>query len=506
MVLAIFFLSLALASGTTVWDRDEARFATAALEMTRTGNLLVPTLNGELRAQKPILPYWVMAASMRVAGATATAARLGSCLGLALAAAFTGWLGWRLVSPRAGLLAAAILATTPLALLEGAAATADALLLAFVTGAVAVGVLSGSWLGLSLLLGLALLTKGPVGLVLPILILAFARPAEKRRLFIASILGLAIFALWFVPANQATQGRFLAIGLGHEVVTRVAQPLEGHGGRFLLSLPYYVPVVLVGFLPFTLYLPAALAALRGSAQRRLLLAWIAVPFVLFTLVATKLPHYVLPIWPAFALAVAALLDRERRGELSPDDRRWLRRGLFLYLPLAALAVAVLGVLAWHLPWPGLAAPLVTLGGLGAASALTASILHVRGRFTRAAHVLVAGSASMALVAGLWLGPRVEVLKPVPRLVAAIRRAVPEAPPTATFGFGEPSLGFLLGGQPLKHLQTRAQAEAWLGGPGPRLLVTTRALALPSAREVASAAGPNLSKGEWVELVALVRDP
>ncbi len=78
--------------------------------------------------------------------------------------------------------------------------------------------------------------------------------------------------------------------------------------------------------------------------------------------------------------------------------------------------------------------------------------------------------------------------------------------TATLGFEEPSLGFLLGGEPVTRLQTRAQAEAWLAGPGPRLLVATRALAPPSAWEVASASGPNVSKGEWVELVALVRNP
>src|SRR6185503_21121189 len=81
---------------------------------------------------------------------------------------------------------------------------------------------------------------------------------------ITTILGVALFLAWGIPADRATGGEFLRRGIQHHVVERVTRPLESHGGEFFLSLPYYVPVVLIGFLPGVSYLPAAMSALLGK--------------------------------------------------------------------------------------------------------------------------------------------------------------------------------------------------------------------------------------------------
>src|SRR6185295_18687980 len=112
-----------------LWDRDEPRFAQAAVEMLSSGDWLVPTFNGELRADKPIFSYWWMATAVRAFGSSEWSLRACSLLALALSA----WLTWRIarrsLSNSAALLAAGVLVSSPLALGEGTVATTDALLL-----------------------------------------------------------------------------------------------------------------------------------------------------------------------------------------------------------------------------------------------------------------------------------------------------------------------------------------------------------------------------------------
>src|ERR1700726_2000307 len=248
---AIFASLLALASRTTLWDRDEPRFAQATVEMIASGDYLVPTFNGSLRADKPILAYWWMALPMRLLGPSALAARLGSAAAMAIVALLTFAAARRLLPAGAGTWAMAVLAATPLAVVEGQAATADALLLAAGTGALAcfAAALTGDgrrlwpWLGLGLALGLAQLAKGPVGLAVPGLGIATtlailgrrARQEEETapgpgeaevvpvgryamRAALAALLGVAIFCAWGVPANLATGGELARGGIGKDGV------------------------------------------------------------------------------------------------------------------------------------------------------------------------------------------------------------------------------------------------------------------------------------------------
>jgi len=600
---AIFAVLLALASRTTLWDRDEPRFAQATVEMIASGDFLVPTFNGSLRPDKPILAYWWMALPMRLLGPSAVAARLGSAAAMAIAALLTFAAARRLLPAGAGPWAMAVLAATPLAVVEGQAATADALLLAAVTGALAcfAAALTGHgrrlwpWLGLGLALGLAQLAKGPVGLAVPGLgiattlvllgrraraaraavdaaadtgapapreaaaveqegtVAAATRESEvvpvgryAMRAVLAALLGVAIFCAWGVPANLATGGELARVGIGKHVVGRALGAMEGHGGGawhgwrgWVSGLPFYLAVAWVGFAPWVLWLPAAVSAtlggrLGGERGRALLIGWVVPTFALMTLAATRLPHYVLPAWPALALAVGGTLEAERRGELAPRDLRWLRRGAWLLGPLAGLALAAalavpaaLAAFGRHSapegPSPvagasrvdlaaGLALPCLALAAVLAVAGGWALRDHLAGRYRRAAAVLVGGALAAALVAGGMVAPAIERLKPAPRLAAAVRAATAPAVPVATFEYAEPSFTFYLGRWPVRELRDAGAVGAWAAEGGPGVLVLPRSVAqalgreLAGTAEIAAAKGWNVAKGRPLELVALLRGP
>ncbi len=390
---AVLLVFLAFAPQTSLWDRDEPRFARAAVEMARSGNWLYPTFNGAVRPDKPILIYWLMASSVRWMGATEGAVRCWSALAAALSCLFTFLIGRRLFSVRSGLLAMLILATSPLFMLEAAAATADAVLLAATTAAMAafVSLLDAPTLGracgLTAAFAIAQLAKGPVGLLVPLaamlgaLVLTAKTPEAvgQRRIGVlvvaAAAVSVLIFLLWAIPANAASGGTLARVGLGHHVLERIVSPLESHGGPYLLALPYYLPVVAFGFMPWILHVPGALYSVVSGGQgggraRSVLVPWIVLPVVGFSLVATRLPHYVLPVWPALAVAVAGTLEAARRGALCATGRLWLRRGVWLYCPLTLLILVGGAVLALRSPIDGLGVGIAVItAGLAVVAAI-----------------------------------------------------------------------------------------------------------------------------------------
>ena len=516
---------LLLAPRTTLWDRDESRFARSSVEMLSSGDFLVPTFAGELRPHKPPLLPWLMALSASVLGPTETAFRLWSALAHGASVLLTFAAGRRLAGERAALFGAAFLALAPLALLEGAAATADAVLLAGLTGVLAVfaDAATRGTRGRHFVLGaaasaVAQLAKGPVAFALPLLglggalLLAPAAFRERRRLAgllaASSLLGLLPVLGWGLLADVATNGRLLAEAIGTHVVGRSLAPMEGHGSGLLAGPLYYAVVLLAGFSPFTLFLPGVAARVRRGgrlepAARAILLGSALAPFLLFSVVATKLPHYLLPAFPALALLAGEAAEA--------GEKRGLFAGALLLGPLVVVELAALALVVVEPPFSGLRVPaaatfLVLLAGIPAALALLRS-----GRSRAAVAALLATTAA-ALVAGVGFGlPALEAWKPVPRLAADARRAVGEVP-AAAFGFEEPSVFVHFGPGPVERLGSEADAARWARRAGPGLLVTTRGgfeglverQGLLPLVPVAWRGGLNVSKGAPVELVALAR--
>jgi 4-amino-4-deoxy-L-arabinose transferase-like glycosyltransferase len=330
IVLGVLTLGLhaAGAGSLPLIDRDEPRFAEASREMRERGDWIVPYFNNEPRLAKPPLIYWCQAASYALFGETDLAARFPSALAAALTALLVFGFGSRLYDEKTGLWAAIVFSTSLHVLALGKAATADMAMIFFFTAAAWSGwELAGSgeprknalfnfwwWIFYSSL-ALGFLAKGPLAWLPLGSLFIFSKFAKKDGLrraihFEWGIpLTLILVALWAVPALMRTNGDYFTVGIGKNVLGRSLGAMEGHGGRdaltYLLMLPFYFVTVFASFWPWSLYLPGLLRRLKDPATRGpreiYLLSLILPVFLVFTLVATKLPHYTLPAFPFLAL-------------------------------------------------------------------------------------------------------------------------------------------------------------------------------------------------------------
>jgi 4-amino-4-deoxy-L-arabinose transferase-like glycosyltransferase len=317
-------------------DRDEPRFAEASREMIERGDYVVPYFNNRYRFDKPPLTYWAQVASYRVLGQNPFAARLPSALAAALAAVGIFAWGRRAVSERAGFWAAIIFTLCLQTFIHAKAAVADMWLVLFMTLAHWAGYellrdrFAGNWRSLVvrpsglrpwwwlfyLSLALAFLAKGPIGWMPlgTVVVFQFLRPVSHfsgRFLFVRGILlMLALVALWGVPALLRTHGEFLEVGLGRHVVGRSFGTMQGHGGSSIVaalaSLPFYFLTVFITFAPWSWKLPWLTRRLWRSrdALDLYLIAGTGVIVIIFTIVKTKLPHYILPAFPLLGLLLA----------------------------------------------------------------------------------------------------------------------------------------------------------------------------------------------------------
>jgi len=504
----ILCVYLFFAGRTTLWDRDEPWYARATVEMIESGNYLYTTFNGRLFLDKPILVYWLMSLPVGLLGPTELAFRFFSAVGTVATCLLTWHVGCRLFGPRAGLWAMLVLASTLLVLIVGNLAIMDAVMMSFIVGALACfvasvcrGVRAAHLVGLALLTGLAMLAKGPMGLV-PLIVIVAAVVLGRRALplgrryvlycLLATLGGGAIFCAWFMSANEATGGEMFRQGIGRHVLGRMSRPMAQHGGNFLLYLPYYLPVVVLGFFPWVLHLPGAISAtiggrLGGPTGRAVLLAMILPVFVGMSLVATKLPHYVLAIWPGLALGVGATIRAWQKGQLAQRDLIWLRRGVWLFGPIGMLVGLAMMVASFLAPVPGFR----LCGTVTAAVLLATTFAAVWAHRTRgpavSGAVLLAGMLLTALAVNVLVAPEIEKVKIVPPIARRIRRITPPEVPVATYGFDEPSLNFYLR-RPVRSFRderaTPRQVLDWLRRRRDGVLVLTS-----QAMRSLEAAGP-----------------
>lgn len=537
LAMIILCLYFGLTTASTLWDRDEPRFSRATVEMVQSGNYLYPTFNGDLRPDKPILIYWLMSIPVRLLGASELACRMVAPLATLGAALLTARGAALLAGPLAAVPAFLMLTLSPLMLVSGTAATTDALLLFCMTGAVCAflsawrhGFRPRHGLLMALALAGALLTKGPVGLLPVLMILACLallgrgalRPLPFAFWMIAAIaIAIGAFLAWGIPANLATNGQFGARGIGHHVVKRATTPLESHGGQSILFYFTYLPVIVMAFFPWTLYLPALFSRTPSSAAegtpphnilRKAVLGWALPILVVMSLVATKLPHYILPAFPAMAIGSAAgflrMREAGRRRKLGPAG--WT--GLVLFCVAGGALGLGLTLAPWFLPVFGLRAPATALGLLFLAMTTVAAVQFRRRRHEATLATLAAGMALVMLTAAFLLLPAIETYKISPRVAECILRATPPGVPVSTCGYGEPSLTFYLDRGVVESLEESRLAE-WVARRGPGVLVITRPkLRLHRAllrhkdylHTVDRIRGFNYSQGKWVTLLILER--
>ncbi len=328
LALALFFINL---GATGLFDADEPAYAGAAREMLARGDWVTPYFNGQPRFDKPILFYWLILLSYRFFGITEFAVRFWSALaGVGLVV-----LLWRAARRRMGSEAAlwtgvSFSANLLTALLARAAVT-DMLLTFFVTAAVLAGLTAveepesgtrwparGMWVAMAL----AVLVKGPVGLLIPAMALGGCLVAFRevraglRRLlpWEGPVLFLLIAAPWYALVLRANGWAFIDGFVIKHHLTRYTGVISSHAG----PLWFYLPVVLVGFFPWSGFLPAALWRAAGTARRRRVetagdrlavtcLCWLTGLFVFFSLAGTKLPSYLFPAFPAMAFLAGSAI-------------------------------------------------------------------------------------------------------------------------------------------------------------------------------------------------------
>jgi len=510
-------------------DRDESRFAQASRQMVDSGDYVRIRFGQEERNKKPAGIYWAQAASVHAVEALGIGHRgeiwpyrLPSLLGAWLAVLATFQWGRALVGRRAAFLAAALLASSMVLVVETHIAKTDAALLA--TVAVAMGLLGRAYLapatftavqaaGFWAVLGVSILLKGPIGPLVALLTVVTLAAADRGASWLARLrplwglpLMLAVAAPWFIAIGIATEGRFFSESVGGDMLSKVSSGEEAHGGP-----PGYYLLLF----PLTAF-PAAFLALRAlpAAWRdrlnpgtRFLLAWAAPSWLMFEAVATKLPHYVLPAFPALMLLGAAwAMDPLRR-----PAPRWLAA---LGIGLLVLVAVALGVAAALLPWLAdhridpvalLALPaaglllwgtLATLRRRGIAQAgLAAAILAVP------LYAVVLGGVLPRLTAP-WIGPR---------LAELLTEAAPSGQVQGQFGivgYHEPSLVFATGADTVLLRDGAAAAEFLAGAPGRIVAVGDRDIApfraaleqrALAVRDLGTVEGYNYTRGRRLTL-------
>lgn len=482
-----------------VLDRDEARYAQATAQMLQSGDFVRITFLDEDRNKKPVGIHWMQSAAVAVTTGEAARAiwayRLPSVLGAILAAIAAALIAGRLLGARAGLYAGTLMGASVLMGAEAGIAKTDAML----AGATALSLYAllrlrlaepgdrrarRTWaVGVWALMGLGILIKGPVtplavvlgALTLVVMEAWAARPdagvATALRRSIAWLKPLAfwpgpvlagvIVLPWLISVQIATDGAFLREALGDDLGPKMVSGDEGHGGPpgfHLLALP-------LTLFPAALFLPAGLAAARRALRTdgttalaaRVLIAFSLPLWVMFELLPTKLPHYVLVAFPAI-MGLCAW------GALEWDRTRLVWRGMGVML-------SVIGVLVW-----GAAFGWLTFAHQGSAPVLIIALLVIAALFAVKIGAALKGRAATAMLAAValglvWHGAARGVIAPgtdlspskaAARLTAALDLRPAGAPLISTYT--EPSLVFSLGGE-VRLADITGLADAWLAPSG-----------------------------------------
>ncbi|MEM1381648.1 MAG: glycosyltransferase family 39 protein [Pseudomonadota bacterium] len=327
--LMLWIVALALFPGQwsmPVTDRDEARYSQAATQMMETGDYVDIRFQEKPRYVKPAGIYWMQVASTQAFGgpdAPIGAYRIPSYLGILIISLGTALIGARIMGGTYGAIAGGIFGLTLLAGAEGRIAKTDAMLVAAGTMA---------QLGLFNILvqpkgsparqfrtwpllfwfasGLAVLIKGPIFAIFSLAtILVYVGVSRDWRALrrLRPLPGLAVFAVvgltWVGLITYQSDGEFLRESVGHALLGKVAEGDDAHGG----PPGYHLIATLVMFWPGTIFLGLAGAAAirrRKDPAVLFLLAWLIPGWLVYEAVATKLPHYVMPAYPALAVLCA----------------------------------------------------------------------------------------------------------------------------------------------------------------------------------------------------------
>jgi 4-amino-4-deoxy-L-arabinose transferase-like glycosyltransferase len=448
-------------------DRDEARFAQATKQMIESGDYVDIRFQDEVRYKKPVGIYWLQAGVVKAAAAlglpqaqtTIWLYRIPSLIGAIGAVLLTYWTALAFVTQRAAVLAGLMMASCVLLGVEARLAKTDAALLATIIAAM--GALARAylpeqrkWLGAGsawmlpaifwTALAAGVLLKGPLILMIVGLAAGALSIIDRSGRWllalrpIPGVLWLAVLVLpWFLAIVMRSGESFFAEAVGQDLLGKVTGGQESHGAPpgvyFLIFWATFWPgATLAG-----LAVPAVWAA-RREPGAKFLLAWLVPSWIVFELVMTKLPHYVLPLYPAIAILIAGILEARMLLRVP-----WLTRGTVWWFVYPVL-VGIIGIVGLIVIGRQLGLVAWAFAGAAAVFGLLAWTLF---KADGPEHSLLRAIASAILIAFAVLGvivPSLGQLFPSATLARIMSESRCADPVAASAGYQEPSLIFLAG--------------------------------------------------------------
>ncbi len=369
LVLILFCICLTLLffrlGARPLWDVDEGMHAVTSKEMILTGDWITTTFNGKNFYDKPVLYNWFVAIAFLIFGFTEFAARLPAAILGFGCVVLTYLLGKKIFGSATGFLGGMILTTSGMFLALSRSVVHDVSLAFFVTLAFYFfysGYTSDARQKIYFLLfyasmGFAVLAKGPLGVVLPGLVICLLLLLKGRLSFLKEmqmgwgiLIVLVIAAPWYVliSLNNSDYAGYFFI---QNNLMRFLSPNAQHARPFW----FYVPVLMGGFSPWSFFLPLVFINAFRSGWRALnegtffLVLWFGAIFLFFSAASSKGNAYLLPLFPAASLLVGNLWH-----QLSEASTPWLHKGfIYSFLPLV---LTLIGGLIYALVNPSLVDP------------------------------------------------------------------------------------------------------------------------------------------------------
>ncbi|MBI3700496.1 MAG: glycosyltransferase family 39 protein [Afipia sp.] len=448
-------------------DRDEARFAQATKQMVENKDFVDIRFQDEVRYKKPVGIYWLQAAAVE------TVSKLGlpnaqiriwlyrvpSLIGAIGAVLLTYWTALGFVTRRGALLAGLIMCSSILLGVEARLAKTDAMLLLTTTavmGAMARVYLQWQrgdnaahppwtlpaifWTGMA---G-GILLKGPLILMfvaLTVVTLAILDRSVAWLWRLRPLWGLmwmlVLVLPWFVAIFLKSGESFFENSLGGDMLNKIASPMESHGAPPGLYFVLFWVTFWPGSALAGMAVPAVWRA-RREPGAQFLLAWVLPAWIVFELVITKLPHYVLPLYPAIAILIVGALERRVLSQTP-----WIARGAawWFVLPLvAAIGAIIVAIAMLHQPqfpaWPFAAGAMIF--------GLFAWWLFDNQRGEHSLLNAVAAAWFLAVCIYGAVIPSLSPLFPSVQIARSLRSVECVKPVAAAAGFQEPSLVFMVG--------------------------------------------------------------
>ena len=435
------YLFLFKLGSVSLWETDEPIYGEVAKEILKSGDWITLHFNYRAWFDKPPLYMWLTALWYYLSGWNEFTTRISSSLfgiGHVIAVYFFGRV---MFNKKVGFFSAIFLATSLQFIIQSRLALVDVPLSFFITLSCLFFYLGTAtsykryyFLLSSLFAGVATLTKGPVGVVIPLLIIGIylfltrnLKQLKKMSLPWMSLIFLLVASPWYI-AEIIRHGRsFIDNFFLLRTVARFTTPFEGHTG----PVYYYFGVLFLGFFPWSSFLPFSFFHLlkkKEKIERKksfLIISWFCVIFIFFSLAKSKLPGYILPLYPACALAVGRLWDDFAERKVAGKKGIFISFGIF-FLLLIVFALALLLVAKPSFPqeyslFSGYLFLMVF--GLFAAGIFSFIALFTRKRAFLSPAGLVAGMCFLVWVLTIYILPLTESFKPTKFLAKQITSVI-----------------------------------------------------------------------------------